>query len=181
VFAAALWGAACGKQAAVEAPAPAAAPAPWVYPAAPRGAAVDDYFGTAVPDPYRWLEDPESPETRAWIEAENALTRSYLDAVPSRPSTHQRLTELWNYERYGLPSKEAGRYFFERNDGLQQQSVLYVADALDAAPRVLLRIETRAGHGAGKATAARIDEAADTLSFLVRALDIQPAASPPQQ
>jgi prolyl oligopeptidase len=100
--------------------------------------AVDTYHGIAVRDPYRWLEDEDSPETAAWIEAQNKVTRKYLDDLPGRERIEERLTTLWNYERFGVPSVAGGRYFYGRNDGLQNQPVLLVADALDAAPRVLL-------------------------------------------
>jgi prolyl oligopeptidase len=108
------------------------------YPPARRADVVDDYHGTLVPDPYRWLEDPDSDETRAWIEAENALTEAFLAAVPARARIRRRLTELWDYEKYGVPFKRGGRYFLFQNDGLQNQSVLYTLDRLDGAPRPLL-------------------------------------------
>jgi prolyl oligopeptidase len=111
---------------------------PAVYPAAPREAVVDTYHGTTVADPYRWLEDPDAPEVRAWIEAQNALTHSYLDPVPTRERVRERLTELWNYERYGLPTRRGGRYLLSRNDGLQNQSVLYVLHGLDGTLQELL-------------------------------------------
>ena len=126
-----------------------AAPAPlrFAYPAAALGPQVDDYFGTAVADPYRWLESPDAPDTRAWVEAEAALTRGYLDALPSRAAREARLTELWNYERYSTPWMEGGQVFFYKNDGLQAQSVLYTATALDAPPRVLLDPNTLSTDG----------------------------------
>ena len=120
-----------------------------------------------APDPYRWLEDPDSAETRAWIDAENALTRSYLAAVPSHAATHARLTALWNYERFGPPTKEAGRYFFERNDGLQQQSVLYVADALDAPPRVLLDANTLSADGSVSVAGTSVSEGGRFLAYSI--------------
>src|SRR2546426_416078 len=95
------------------------------YPAARRGDVVDDYHGTKVPDPYRWLEDVDAPETHAWIEAENRVTDAYLAQIGERDGIRRRLTALWNYPRYGPPFKKAGRYFFFKNDGLQNQSVLY--------------------------------------------------------
>ncbi len=108
------------------------------YPTARRGDHSDDYHGTAVADPYRWLEDPNSDETRAWIEAQNKVTQSYLESISEHKRIRSRLIELWNYERYGTPRKEADKYFYTRNSGLQNQSVLYVADSLNAEPRVLL-------------------------------------------
>jgi prolyl oligopeptidase len=111
---------------------------PLAYPVARRGDTVDDYSGTKVADPYRWLEDPDSPETRAWIEAENKITFGYLNDIPQRTAIKNRLTKLWNFERYTPPSKEANRYFYFKNDGLQNQSVLYTVERLDATPRVLL-------------------------------------------
>lgn len=112
--------------------------APLAYPPAPRGTDVDDYYGDTVPDPYRGLEDLSSPRTRQWIEAQNSLARPYLESTPVHPWLVQRLKQLWNYERYGVPVAEGGRYFWLRNDGLQDQSVLYVADGLEGTPRVLL-------------------------------------------
>ena len=103
-----------------------------------RDDVVDDYFGTKVPDPYRWLEDDRSPETETWVKAQNAATRAFLDAIPERAAIRARLERLWDYERFAPPVKRGGRYFYERNAGLQNQAVLYVADGLDAPPRVLL-------------------------------------------
>jgi len=108
------------------------------YPDTRRSDQVDVYHGVQVPDPYRWLEDTDSEETKAWVEAQNKVTFSYLEKVPQRASLRERLTKLWNFERYGTPEKRGGRYFYTRNDGLQNQSVLYVAESLDAPPRELL-------------------------------------------
>jgi prolyl oligopeptidase len=108
------------------------------YPETKRTDVVDDYFGTKVPDPYRWLEDTDSPETAAWVEAQNRLTFSYLAALPDRESFKRRLTELTNFERYTLPKWEGGRYVYSKNDGLQNQSVLYTLKRLDDEPVVLL-------------------------------------------
>ena len=98
----------------------------------------DDFFGTKVADPYRWLEDDNSAETAAWVAAENKVTFGYLEKLPSRARLKERLTTLWNYERYGVPSKEGQYYIFSKNDGLQNQSVLYKAKTLDATPEVLI-------------------------------------------
>ncbi len=108
------------------------------YPPARKGDVVDDYHGTEVTDPYRWLEDPDAPESRSWIEAENGLTAAYLAEIPARTRLRDRLTKLWNYPKYGAPFRKAGRYFFFKNDGLQNQSVLYKQAALTATPATLL-------------------------------------------
>jgi prolyl oligopeptidase len=115
-----------------------AEPAAMPYPPTRRGDQVDDHHGVPVADPYRWLEDADAAETRAWIEAQNRLTFGYLAAIPARDRIRERLTRLWDFERYTLPFQEGGRYFYSRNTGLQNQSVLYVAEALNAEPRVLL-------------------------------------------
>ncbi len=136
--------------AAVALPAEAAADAQKgkiVYPPARRGDTTDEYHGTKVADPYRWLENPDAPETKTWVEAENKITEAYLAAVPARNALKERITKLWNYERYGTPFKEGGRYFYTKNDGLQNQSVLYVADAPDKAGRVLLDPNTLSKDG----------------------------------
>ena len=119
----------------------------FTYPDARKDDQTDDYHGTQVADPYRWLEDPDSPESRAWIEAENALAFGFLEKLPARERIAKRLTTLWNYERYGAPYLQGGRYFYGKNDGLQNQSVLYVAESLDAAPRVLLDPNTLSADG----------------------------------
>lgn len=108
------------------------------YPRAPRSEVVDDYHGTRVADPWRSLEDPDAPATRRWIEAQNALTRAWIDAVPERGEIEERLSELWNYPRHGAPWKKGGRYFFARNDGLQNQAVICSARTLHEPGRVLL-------------------------------------------
>ena len=111
---------------------------PLTYPQPRRTDQVDDYHGTKVADPYRWLEDTDSAETHAWVEAENKLTFGYLEKIPYRQAIRDRLTKLWNYERYTIPHQEGGRYFYDHNNGLQNQNVLLVAESLTAEPRVLL-------------------------------------------
>jgi len=108
------------------------------YPETKKIEQIDDYHGTKVSDPYRWLENDNSPETKAWVEEENKLTFSYLNQIPERAKIKARLTELWNYERYSAPSKQGKRYFYSKNDGLQNQSVYYVADSITDKGRVLL-------------------------------------------
>ncbi|HEV8304626.1 MAG TPA: prolyl oligopeptidase family serine peptidase [Gemmatimonadales bacterium] len=108
------------------------------YPPTRRADVVDDYYGTRVADPYRWLEDVDSPETRAWVEAQNRVTFAYLEQIPERAALQRRLTALWDYPKYGAPFKKGGRYFFFKNSGLQNQSVLYTQGSLAAQPEVLL-------------------------------------------
>ncbi len=108
------------------------------YPETKKVDQVDDYHGTRVSDPYRWLEDDNSEETLAWVKAQNAVTFAYLEKLRQREPLRARLTELWNYPRYGAPFQKGGRYFFFKNDGLQNQSVLYKQASLDAPPEVLL-------------------------------------------
>ncbi|MBW6490505.1 MAG: prolyl oligopeptidase family serine peptidase [Lentimicrobium sp.] len=108
------------------------------YPESRKTDTVDEYFGTEVPDPYRWLEDDNSVETAAWVTAQNLVTDAYLATIPFREQISERLTELWNYPRYGVPFKKGGKYFFFKNDGTQNQSVLYIQDSLKGKPRVFL-------------------------------------------
>ncbi|MCA1623601.1 MAG: prolyl oligopeptidase family serine peptidase [Acidobacteria bacterium] len=107
------------------------------YPKPRKVEQTDDYHGTKVADPYRWLEE-DSAETKAWIEAQNKLTFSYLNQIPQREVIKKRLTELWNYEKYSAPFKAGKRYFYYKNDGLQNQSVLYITDSIRDAGRVFL-------------------------------------------
>lgn len=108
------------------------------YPSAVRGDQLDDYHGVGVADPYRWMEAVDSEEIRRWVEQQNALAQPYLESVARHESIKNRLTELWNYERFSVPVKEGERYFFERNDGLQDQSVLYVSEGPEQTSRVLV-------------------------------------------
>ncbi|MEH1857532.1 MAG: prolyl oligopeptidase family serine peptidase [Nostoc sp.] len=108
------------------------------YPTSYKSNQADNYHGTLVADPYRWLEDPDSEETRTWIEAQNQITFGYLSEIPAREKIKQRLTKLWDYEKYGIPFKEGDRYFYFKNDGLQNQSVFYTLKTLDDQPQVLL-------------------------------------------
>lgn len=98
----------------------------------------DDYFGTIVKDPYRWLEDDNSAETKEWVEEENAVTQNYLSKIPFREKVKERLEEMWNYAKYSSPFKEGNYYYYYKNDGLQNQSVLYRQKGLDAKPEVFI-------------------------------------------
>src|SRR6059058_3840867 len=101
------------------------------YPKAKKGDQMDTYFGEKVADPYRWLEDENSPDTAKWVEEENKVTFGYLDTIPYRSSVKARLEKLYNYVRYGAPFRNGENFFFNKNDGLQNQSVYYMQKGLD--------------------------------------------------
>jgi len=119
----------------------------YVYPVAKKVDQADVFFGIKVADPYRWLENSDAPDTRAWIDAENALTFGYLSKIPERERIKARLTEIWNYERYGTPSREGGWYVFAKNTGLQPQAVIYKTKALTDEPEVLIDPNTLSKDG----------------------------------
>lgn len=108
------------------------------YPKPRKVDQVDDYHGTKVTDSFRWLEDPDSPESREWINAENKITDAYLEQIPERQIIKDRLTKLWNYERYSAPFKRGNNYFYSKNDGLQNQSVMYIAKSITDLGRVFI-------------------------------------------
>jgi prolyl oligopeptidase len=117
------------------------------YPQTRKGDVVEVLHGHKIADPYRWLEDPNSPETAAWVEAENKVTFAYLEKIPKRSAIKERLTKLWNYERYGVPSRHGSWTIFSKNDGLQNQAVIYKATSLTATPEVLLDPNTLSADG----------------------------------
>lgn len=111
---------------------------PIQYPKTKKIDHVDEYHGVKVNDPYRWLEDNKSNETGKWVEAQNKITEDFLSKIPYRESIKKRLTDVWNYERYSAPSKIGEHYIFSKNDGLQEQSVVYIQKGLDGTPEVFL-------------------------------------------
>jgi prolyl oligopeptidase len=123
--------------------------APLHYPQTATVDQVDDYHGVSVRDPYRWLEEDvrESPRVEQWVEAENKVTFDYLATIPERERITTRLRQLWDFERFGVPVKEGGRYFYDHNDGLQNQSVIFVQDNLMSPPRVLVDPNTWSKDG----------------------------------
>ncbi|MEW6161360.1 MAG: prolyl oligopeptidase family serine peptidase, partial [Verrucomicrobiota bacterium] len=139
--------------------------APLNYPKAMKVDQVDDYHGTKVADSYRWLENPDSPESRAWIEAQNKITFGYLEQIPERQQIKNRLTKLWNYERFGIPFKEGGRYFLSKNNGLQNQSVLYSLETLNAEPKLLLDPNTLSPDGTVALTSYAISEDGKFMAY----------------
>ena len=117
------------------------------YPKTRKDTIVDNYFGTDVPDPYRWLEDDNSDETKAWVKAQNKITFGFLDSISFKEKIKTRLTEIYNYERYSTPFKEGEKYFWFKNNGLQNQSVLYIQDDLSSEAKVLLDPNTLSEDG----------------------------------
>ncbi|MDX2031982.1 MAG: S9 family peptidase, partial [Blastocatellia bacterium] len=108
------------------------------YPVTKKVEHVDTYHGTKIPDPYRWLEDDNSSETAAWVEAQNKVTYAWLEKIPYRSRIKERLEQLYNYPKIGAPSRKGDYYTFSKNDGLQNQSVLYIQKGIDGAPEVLI-------------------------------------------
>jgi prolyl oligopeptidase len=117
------------------------------YPVTRTVAQVDDYHGTRVSDPYRWLEDDNSPETKAWVEAQNKVTFAYLEKIPFRAQLTERLKKLFDYAKYSAPARKGEYFFFRKNDGLQNQSVLYIQKGIDGTPEVLIDPNTWSKDG----------------------------------
>ncbi len=140
---------------------------PIQYPPTKKGDVKDTYFGTVVEDPYRWLEDDNSTETAEWVKTQNQLTFGYLEKLPNREQIKARLTELWDYPKYGTPFKEAGKYFFFKNDGLQNQSVLYMTNDLAAEPKVLLDPNTLSTDGTIALTSTEISNDGKYLVYMI--------------
>lgn len=134
------------------------------YPVSRKSDVVDEYHGTQVADPYRWLEDPDSPDTIAWVEAENQLTRSMVDG-PARDALIKRLTRLYDFPRTSVPTRRGRRYFFTHNTGLQDQPVLYVQNSPDAPRRVLIDPNTLSSGGPVALTALAIDDAGTLAAY----------------
>lgn len=108
------------------------------YPETKKVDVVDDYFGTKIEDPYRWLENDTSKETAEWVKAQNAVTKNYLSQIPFKDDIKKRLTEIWNYEKISAPFRKGDYYFYYKNDGLQNQAVLYYKNGLDGKDEVFL-------------------------------------------
>ncbi len=144
----------------------ASSSSPIVYPPSKKVEQVDDYHGVKVADPYRWLEDADAPETKAWVEAQNKVTFGLLESIPERARLRERLTQLWNYEKFGVPFREGDRYFFTRNDGLQNQSVLYVGKTPDdPQARVLLDPNTLSADGTVALTGYAVSDDGKLLAY----------------
>ncbi|MEM8808869.1 MAG: S9 family peptidase, partial [Cyanobacteria bacterium P01_G01_bin.38] len=140
-------------------------PPEFQYPNSRKVEQVDTYHGVTVPDPYRWLEDPNADDTQAWVEAQNEVSFGYLKSLPGVEQLRTRLTELWNYERFSTPFKRGGRYFFYKNDGLQNQSVLYTLPTLEAQPTVLLDPNSLSADGTVALSGTAISENGQYLAY----------------
>ncbi|HAC62682.1 MAG TPA: S9 family peptidase, partial [Cyanothece sp. UBA12306] len=140
-------------------------PSKFIYPISRQDDIIDVYHGVEVRDLYRWLENPDSEETQAWIKAQNKLTFDYLANIATRKSLNQRLTELWNYEKYSTPFKEGDRYFYFKNDGLQNQSVLYTLKDLNDEPKILLDPNTLSTDGTVALCGLAISKNAQYLAY----------------
>lgn len=135
------------------------------YPATRKGEQVDNYHGTEVADYYRWLENPDSTETKAWVEAQNKVTFNFLEQIPAKDNIKKRLTKLWDYEKYGVPFQEGSRYFYFKNNGLQNQSVLYTLKNIDDKPTVLLNPNKLSEDGTVALSGVSISEDAKYLAY----------------
>jgi len=135
------------------------------YPRTKRMRVIDIYHGTKVRDPYRWLEKPDSPDTQAWVAKQNELTSAFLAEVPSRDQIRSRLTNLMNYPSYSVPSKHGGRYFFWKNDGLQNQFVLYTQETLEDQPRIVINPNSLSSDGTIAVTATAISKDGRLLAY----------------
>ncbi|MCA0445438.1 MAG: prolyl oligopeptidase family serine peptidase [Bacteroidetes bacterium] len=135
------------------------------YPDAKRENVVDTLHGVAISDPYRWLENPDDSATVAWVTAENTITRAYLDSIPDRAKIQSRLTELWNYPKYSAPAKKGTNYFFSKNDGLQNQSVLYWQEGPEGEPKVLIDPNTLSADGTVALTLTTVSEDGSMLAY----------------
>jgi prolyl oligopeptidase len=139
------------------------------YPETNRKEVIDDYHGTRVPDPYRWLEDDVrvNKDVAEWVAEQNKVTSAYLNSIPEREPIKKRLTELWNFERFSPPSKHGTRYFYTKNDGLQNQSVLYVQEGLDAPAKVLIDPNTWSKDGTIALAETAISDDGESLAYAV--------------
>jgi len=117
------------------------------YPVTNTGDVIDTYFDTTISDPYRWLEDDHAEATKAWVTKQNAFTNAYMRKIPYRNKIEKRLREIWNYPSQGMPFKKGDKYYFYKNDGLQNQSVLYVQDTPNTAGKVFLDPNTFSSDG----------------------------------
>lgn len=140
---------------------------PVQYPETAKDSVVDDYHGKSISDPYRWLEDDHAENTMNWVKEQNQVTQEYLNRIPYRDLIKQRLERIWNYERYGTPFKRGGKYYYFKNDGLQNQSVLYEQASLDGDARIVLDPNTFSTDGTASLGSISFNNAGDKLAYSV--------------
>ena len=142
------------------------------YPETTKEDVTDDFFGTSVADPYRWLEDDQSDATAAWVSAQNKVTFAYLAQIPYRDKIFNRLEQIWNYPKYSAPFKKGDRYYFYKNDGLQNQHVLYYQEGLEGSRFVINNpnAATTCGCGSSFSICSACGPAAARQSHLVLSL-----------
>jgi prolyl oligopeptidase len=137
------------------------------YPETKKVDVVEDYFGTKVPDPYRWLENDTAPDVAAWVEAENKVTFGYLDKIPYRAQIRKRLETLLNYPRYSAPTRRGENFIFAKNDGLQNQSVFYIQKGLDGPPDLLLDPNKFAADGTSQLGGFALSESGKYVAYAI--------------
>ena len=137
------------------------------YPDTKKVTQTDNYFGTKVSDPYRWLEDDKSDETAAWVTAENKITQDYLSKIPFREQVRKRLEEMWNYPKYTSPFKEGQYYYYYKNDGLQNQSILYRQAGLNGTPEVFIDPNTMSKDGTAAVSAPAFSKNKKYAAYLI--------------
>ncbi|MFO8129075.1 MAG: prolyl oligopeptidase family serine peptidase [Bacteroidales bacterium] len=137
------------------------------YPVTKKADSVNVYYGIEVKDPYRWLEDDDSEETMAWVRAQNAVTNEYLGQIPYRDQIKERLTSIWDYPKYGLPRREGNHYIFSKNDGLQDQSVMYIQEGLEGEPEVLLDPNKLSEDGTVALTGSSVSHNGEYLAYQI--------------
>lgn len=142
-----------------------AAAAKLAYPTSKTVDVVDDYHGTKIKDPYRWLESLDTPETKEWVEAQNKVTFGFLEKIPNRQALKDRLTELWNFEKYSPPQRDGDRYFYSKNDGLQNQSVVYTTTSLDVPASVLINPNTLSQDGTVALSGLSVSDDGNLLAY----------------
>ena len=128
---------------------------------------IRDSHGTKIADPYRWLEDDHSEETGEWVKAQNQVTFNYLEQIPYRDAIKNRLEEIWNFERFSTPFKEGGKFYFFKNDGLQNQSVLYAQNSLDGEPTLVLDPNKFSDDGTSSLGAISFNKSGDLMAYQV--------------
>ncbi len=140
---------------------------PVTYPEVKKDETVDDYHGTAIQDPYRWLEDDNSNATTDWVTQQNKVTFGYLDKIPYRESIKNRLKEVWNFERFGTPFKEGGKYYYFKNDGLQNQAVLYEQESLDGPSKITLNPNEFSDDGTTSLSSLSFNKTGNLLAYQI--------------